>query len=163
MQSNKTRKQLIQSLTPEAAARFWSHVSVGGKDECWFWQGYVNPRGYGIVKLAQVTYLAHQVAVALDGRPLQDGQVTRHLCHQPRCCNPWHLRPGTQSENVQDREARRRSQGSSNGNVRLTEEAVRAIRSAPNSRGTIQQLAAHYGVSPTTIIHIVKGVTWKHL
>ena len=46
----------------------------------------------------------------VNGRPpyrfwvpvLPKGMIVRHLCHNPKCVNPLHLRVGTQSENGRD-------------------------------------------------------------
>ena len=79
-------------------------VEVRGEDDCWPWRGC---RGgslrYGQVRRGPSTRYAHRVAYALhhgvDERSLD---VVMHTCDNPVCCNPAHLRHGTQAENLQD-------------------------------------------------------------
>lgn len=56
------------------------------------------------------------------------------------------------------------ARGCKNGNSRLTEEKVRAIRRMYGTdHWTLCKLAAHFGVSKSTISYIVRGETWKHI
>lgn len=45
-------------------------------------------------------YRAHRVAYILTKGDIPDGLLILHSCGNRRCCNPAHLRQGTQSENV---------------------------------------------------------------
>jgi hypothetical protein len=48
--------------------------------------------------------------------------------------------------------------------AKLTEEAVRDIRSRIGRSGATQRsLGAEYGVHPTTIGHVARRKTWKHV
>lgn len=85
-------------------SRFWSKVDRGDGSGCWRWQASKNSKGYGrfyaSASLPRVS--AHRFALALateDDRP--DLQAL-HSCHNPSCCNPAHLRWGTNAENQQD-------------------------------------------------------------
>lgn len=81
--------------------RFWAKVDVRGPDECWPWLG-ANVQGYGQIGVQQKTVLATHVSLELDGRPRPPGAYALHSCDTPSCCNPGHLRWGTQAENVAD-------------------------------------------------------------
>lgn len=87
-------------------ARFWSKVDRGGPGECWPWKGATvkNRRGlrYGKFRLAGKSVLAHRFALAR--RAMSSVPQALHSCDNTLCCNPAHLRSGTQSENM--REAR---------------------------------------------------------
>ena len=48
-------------------------------------------------------------------------------------------------------------------NAKLTDEAVRTIRSTPIRHGTIIQLARRYEVTPRVIRLVVDRQTWKHV
>lgn len=98
---------------------------------------------------------------------LDEGIVIRHTCDNPLCCNPRHLIPGTQADNVRDMVERGRrgdSSGERNPKARLTWDDVRRIRRmyADGMRGKRQQdVADEYGVTQTTISGILRGVTWR--
>ncbi len=49
------------------------------------------------------------------------------------------------------------------GWAKLTEDAVRAIRSVPEYHGVNTHLAKHYCVSVATIYGVRHGYTWKHV
>jgi hypothetical protein len=84
---------------------FWGKIDKSG--DCWFYHGK-NDRTYSsvVVTLSRGKYrstMAHCIAVVLSGGvSIQPGQVVRHMCHNPSCCNPSHLKIGTQQENCQD-------------------------------------------------------------
>lgn len=80
------------------------HVDVQpGDDACWLWLGGTNDRGYGRVALARAGRMgtAHVVAlVATTGELVPVGMVVDHLCRQPSCVRPAHLRVLTARENT---------------------------------------------------------------
>lgn len=81
-------------------AMFWGRVSR--TDGCWPWTGRVDRYGYGMLQYGGRHRTAHRVAYELTfGVPEKVG-VIRHLCHNPLCCNPDHLKWGTQAENMAD-------------------------------------------------------------
>lgn len=134
----------------------------GGEDACWPWLGSTN-KGYGRLKLGGGRFiLTHRLALMLDGRWPGPGQVARHRCNEPLCCNPRHLAWGTQIENVADRQrAGRQARGEDNGRARLTRRDVLAIRAAPRGRGQLSALARQYGVHVTTIRAILERRSWR--
>jgi len=106
------------------ADRFWSKVDrSGGPDACWPWLGCRLPFGYGQFYLpnhrAKGPARTHEVAWGLTYQgPVLPGSSYRHIvCDFPPCCNPEHVYPGTQAENIGDmlahgREARGERSGS---------------------------------------------------
>jgi hypothetical protein len=90
------------------AERFWSRVDQRSENECWPWKGAVDENGYGNMHVEGRHRRSHQVAWALaKGRqPMLD---ILHSCDYPACCNPKHLREGTEKDNVADMVARGRS------------------------------------------------------
>ncbi|QII84233.1 hypothetical protein G3T20_05675 [Bordetella hinzii] len=77
---------------------------------CWVWLGPRNSAGYGQIsrrfkrgprKGKVGNFLVHRVAVQeLGGRRLTSRSVVMHLCNNPLCCNPAHLKGGTQRQNM---------------------------------------------------------------
>lgn len=161
-----SRPPLSVLITPEIATRFHAKVDQSPHpDGCWLWTGSTN-KGYGVqtVRHAGKKHFvpAHQVALHLSGRTLEPGQVTRHLCGHTLCCNPEHLQPGTQLENVRDRSTHQtHASGERNGRAVLTAAQVAAIRAEPGAWGLLSRLAKQYGVHVTTIRDIRLHRIWK--
>lgn len=91
--------------------RFWTKVDRS--QSCWLWTGELNNQGYGRFNLwvedGRERVLAHRLAyMLLTGEDI-DGRVIRHDCDTPRCCNPFHLRIGTQADNLRDAVERNRA------------------------------------------------------
>jgi len=105
------------------------------------------------------------VAYQLTFGPLAEGRDLLHACDNPPCCNPAHLRPGTHLDNMLDMRRKGRavdtpSPGERNGQAKLTEDQVLAIR---RSNLKLKELAAIYGVHFSTI-HLIKSrKKWKHI
>lgn len=94
------------NVYPEEAARrlFKGLKQVG---ECFEWQGYTNPKGYGHISIKGKQRYAHRVIIEIvQKRLLRADEIVCHhpkLCNNPRCCNPEHLRVGSLMDNVADR------------------------------------------------------------
>lgn len=70
---------------------------------CLEWQGFRDKDGYGVIKEHGVQKRAHRVAWTLAYGPIPRGLVVRHfVCNNPPCCEPSHLRVGTQKQNIAD-------------------------------------------------------------
>ena len=152
---------LRPEIDPE---RFWMNVDrSGGPKSCWPWLGKRNRHGYGLTKFAQ---LAHRIAweLARDARvPLGLGVL--HSCDNPPCCNPAHLRPGTQKDNGIDASLRFRVPfGERNAAARLNDEKVREIRRRLGTgREFHREIAADFGVDRNTVSRIARGEAWRHV
>ena len=97
-ESNRVLREQV-AMTPET---FWSHVDcTAGPDACWPWTGR-RTDGYGAVGSGQQFDRAHRVSFRLSGGIIPPGQIVRHLCHNPLCCNPDHLAAGTHADNMHD-------------------------------------------------------------
>jgi hypothetical protein len=124
---------------------------------CWEFDGYKDPAGYGRVRGVP----AHRLAVMLDGREIPEGHHVLHACDYPPCVNPEHLRPGTRSENMQDMVAKGRhayGRGDHHHATVLTDQQVRNMRDAyTGARGEISRLAEQHGISANQIGLILRG------
>ena len=79
----------------------WAKVEMTTDDaECWPWKGTINAKGYGVVKFKGRQYRAHRVVYELVNGPISEGLVLDHRCSNRRCCNPSHLEPVTDRENI---------------------------------------------------------------
>lgn len=135
--------------------RFWSKVNKSEEDNCWEWNGSINPKtGYGNFGLKQGKYAgAHRVAYALAGGDCSE--CVCHHCDNKRCCNPKHLFYGTALDNQRDARGKGR-----HSRTRLSLEDVKYIRKV-RPAVTLETLAKKYGVTIGTIHHAEKGITWK--
>lgn len=94
--------------------RFWAKVDRRGPDECWNWAAGMNPNGYGAVYLVfpegRKQFGAHRAALIVHNRALPpNGAYVLHSCDNKLCCNPAHLRYGSQRDNIHDAIARGRA------------------------------------------------------
>jgi len=85
------------------------------------------------------------------------GRTARGERHPSKVC-PGYLPTG--SDHWSHRRPEARTRGERHGCARLTERDVRAIRR--DSRKNIE-IAAEFGVTPTTIGYIKAGKTWSHV
>lgn len=91
--------------TPET---FWARVDQSGDDDCWPWTAGTDRKGYGVLGYQGKTHRAHRLALILSGTEVPAGACVLHSCDNPPCCNPAHLRVGTNYENILDRSERGR-------------------------------------------------------
>lgn len=90
-----------KTITP-LEDRFWPKVDKSDLKGCWVWLGAKRSTGYGVINLggrgvglAQ----AHRVAWNLLVGPIPEGMMLDHLCHNPVCVNPDHMRVCSNTEN----------------------------------------------------------------
>ena len=128
---------------------------------CIEWVG-AKSLGYGIVRRNGSNLRVHGLTLERSlGRSLRNGMFALHSCNNPPCCNPEHLREGTNQENVDDKlRANRQPRGETNGKAKLTMNQVNEIRE--NSDALSQRLLAdRYGVQKACIAKIQRGKTWN--
>lgn len=152
---------MIPRLTPSEAHRFWSNVDVTTAEACSEWTRYCLPFGHGQVGLRGKTFLAHRVAYTLAIGAIPPNRHVRHLCDNPRCCNPSHLALGTDLDNSNDKcKQGRQARGSGNGRSKLSEHQVLYIY---ESSETQEELAAQFGIRQSMVSRIKNGVYWNWL
>lgn len=83
-----------------ARERFWPKVDRRGPDECWPWLAAHDIHGYGKIDVDGRSTGAHRFAYQLAVGPVPAGLTLDHLCRNRPCCNPAHLEPVTNRENV---------------------------------------------------------------
>lgn len=147
--------------------RFMANVLPEPNSGCWLWDGTLSNSGYGLLKLPsdRRNYLAHRVSWELHKEPIPAGLFVLHCCDNRACVNPDHLFLGTKRDNTADmmrkgRNVFRPLSGEANGNAKIDEETVRAIRKSP--LGVVRASRA-FGISPSQIHAIRKGKSWKEV
>ncbi len=77
------------------------------KNGCWWWCKSTNRNGYGKMHLTKGHYeLSHRHVFKLIKGEIKPGLVLDHHCKNRLCCNPTHLSPVTQKQNVHRGKAR---------------------------------------------------------
>jgi hypothetical protein len=115
---------------------------------CWLWQCAKTKAGYGQVPIGGKMLYAHRVYYEDHVGPIPEGLVLDHLCKTPACCNPDHLEPVTQAENL--RRTRRshcgRGHAITDGNVYVAPSGRRQCRECVRvrERALAHRLAAEY-------------------
>ena len=152
----------------EKPVLLWQPKGVLQDEGCWFWQGTSEPRGYGRFWPLGVQrggwVLAHRFAWELAHGVSARGLVIRHSCDTPNCVNHQHLIAGTNADNMRDKVMRNRQYrpiGELNGMALLSDAIVRQIKA--NVTATTKELAAKFGVSPSAIYDIRRGLRWAHV
>ena len=146
---------------------FWEKVDkTGGPDACWPWTGSMT-NGYGRIWVVGRLVRAHRLAWELTHGPIppETPHVRHVVCRNPACCNPAHLEPGTQTDNMRDRLSDGTvARGERNGLAKLTEPQVREIRQLHAEDGLgCRRLASRFGVGKATVKHILARRTWAWL
>ena len=132
---------------------------------CWVWLGAVDSDGYG--KTSHTAdglkrhVRSHRIVYELLVGPIPSGASLLHSCDNPCCVNPDHMRIGTQTENIEDREKRgRTSRGAEHHRATLTADQVVGIRAAS---GRNADIAKQFGITPSHAWLIRNRYCWKHL
>jgi hypothetical protein len=161
---------VTKERTP-ALVLFWSKVQQG--DGCWLWTGCRYPKGYGVFHVMggpnqQIRIPAHRFAIQSTGIVIPHGMVVMHLCDNPPCVNPAHLRVGTYKENTQDCLSKGRHKcsdlrGSELPFSVLTEDIVREMRTRRGAGERVIDIAKAYNVDRGTVSSAISGTTWQHV
>jgi hypothetical protein len=101
----------------------------------------------------------------ISGGEDHPGEVTRHTCDNPPCCNPAHLLWGTHRDNKIDSIERGRAalsnfhvkRGETNGRSKLTDQQRLEIRRRRSTGERVVDLAVEFEVKRLTIYYTCKG------
>ena len=87
--------------------RFWSHVDVGGPDDCWEWTAPRANHGYGSFSINGISVKAHRMSAVIALGWFDARLYVLHHCDNKPCVNPRHLYLGTHRDNMLDAVERR--------------------------------------------------------
>lgn len=152
--------------------RFWEKVDVRCDDECWPWTRARYRNGYGAFSVGGRHTTAHRVALVLSGGHIETGQVARHTCDNPPCCNPRHVVAGTQVQNMADcieRDRLRPGGGKQKGRCgersnasRITEEVAKRVIELKAEGISLSNIEKMTGVRKGNA-SVIGRLTWLHL
>lgn len=152
-------KKIADKGSSEAFLRKHLDTSV---TYCILWPYRLTSAGYGLAVINGKQMSASRwMCVLAHGEPTPPRDHAAHLCGNPSCVNPNHLKWKTHRENMLDRlEHGTENIGENNGRTTLTEEDVRAIRAAPPA---LKPLMEKYGMSKHGISKIRGRKRWGHV
>ena len=131
---------------------FWSKVQK--TDTCWIYTGRKDKDGYGRLKRGAKMLQAHRYAWELTNGP---------ICVRA-CVRPDHVRPGTQAQNMRDRDRDgTTARGSRNGRSKLTAEQVLELRARAGAGERVGDLARAFGITWNAAADIIRRKNWAHL
>jgi hypothetical protein len=151
---------------PEEFIRTKLHLAT--EDACLIWPFGKTRHGYalGRPKGQKGSRLVHHIACEMrHGPPPSTKHYAIHSCGKGHegCVNPWHLRWGTQVENMADALLHgHRLRGEQCSQTRLRETDVREIRAL---RGLMTQraIARKFGIHQVSVSMIQLGKNWAWL
>lgn len=174
------------NLTSVETEKFWSRIERRGPEECWPWTAGHNGLGYGIFyvgsKDTRRGVLAHRISLTLE-KGERPSAFCLHSCDNPGCCNPGHLRWGTQRDNVADAQARKRHRnppdvrsnprwnarmvdalpkGEAHPHAKMTNETVAEIYRLRLSGAGSSTIAKSVDLDRSTVLDIIRGRYWAH-
>lgn len=147
--------------------RFWEKVDKG--DGCWEWNATLSKDGgYGMfyISAKRHTVKAHRVSWELANGAIPKGQLVCHRCDNPKCVRPDHLFLGDYLANNQDMVRKER-----HGMMKFTHAQVVRLRDLYRKyRGdgkrdflSHRRIADWFGVSRSTISHLLTARNWSHV
>lgn len=154
-------KEWSPSDFEDAAEMIKKNIVVGEENKagsfppgpCWLWQLSKNAYGYGNICFNGRDTKAHILSLESQHKRFsKPGEVVRHLCNNPFCCKPEHLRFGTRRDNAVDIQLTSTSKA-----FKLNASKVRMIR---ESNASSSALAITLGVHRESINNVRKRKTW---
>lgn len=130
-------------------AEFWFRVDIKSINECWNWKSSSSK-----------IFSYYRTAYELTCGKIPDNKIILHLCNNPKCCNPMHLKLGTQKENMQQMLKEGRGKKFS----KISKEQVIEIRNIwKNGNISQKQIAEKFNISQSQISSIVNNKYWRYL
>jgi DNA invertase Pin-like site-specific DNA recombinase len=146
----------VTKISPQE--KFWRQVNISSnKDECWKWVGKSKmPFGYGRMQFNGRGEYSHRLAWMFTYGAIPDDPAicVLHNCGIAACCNPNHLRLGTQKDNAADRSKHYQERGKSWGHWGrgryIPSQKVEQVRALFLQGLPYRQIAGIVGIAPET-------------
>lgn len=144
---------------------FSKKLKIIHEDLCWEWTGWKNEKGYGRLRYKGKHWFAHRASYAIAyNKVFEPLEIVMHICNNPKCCNPAHLKLGTVLENNQQKIAENRHNiGKRKKRKNLKPEEVLLIKLRLKMGHGTSNLSFDFKISEQCIRNIKNGVTWKEL
>lgn len=120
-------------------------------NRCWNWRGYLNERGYALLRVGGKNERVHRLVWELENGHIPAGFHVLHRCDNPTCVNPAHLFCGTHADNMTDKAKKGRA------GIALDAPSALAIR---DDRRPLKDVAADYGISIAQVSRIRNVKSW---
>ena len=164
------KDQSIQDYHTSAMYRFWPKVKKCNHENgciycCWPWLAGIFKTGYGQFYYGNIDHPSHRMAWEFwNNRKIPNGLYIAHYCHNRLCCNPLHLHPATQKENMADSVRDHRVHpGTQHSSSKLKEEDIPYIFQLSANGYSSQEIANIMSVSRRLISAILQRKRWKHI
>lgn len=140
-------------------ARFFSSVVRDEQTNCWNFIHNKDRDGYGGFRWGTLRLVAHRFLNQYCFGLIPQEKQCLHVCDNPSCVSPFHIKRGTHYDNILDRNIKLR------GHSKLTPTDVLEIRKQLeyNIRRTQRKLAIKYNVTESVISRIKSGIRWGNL
>jgi hypothetical protein len=141
--------------------RFWDKINK--TNSCWLWTGRPDDSGYGVIRYKGKKTKAHRLSWFLHFGHVPKNLHVLHKCDTPPCVRPDHLFLGTDLDNAQDRDKKKRRkplQGELHGAAKLKSEDIIAIR---QSTASAKDIARQFGIDRNYVYKIIKRKHWTHI
>lgn len=130
--------------------RFFSKIAKG-PGECIDWTGAAREKGYGLISVDNALRSVTHVSWFLKHGVWPTKHIL-HTCDRPSCVNPEHLFEGTDADNAADRDVKGR-----HGTQVLTGLEVSEIIALTETRMSIEEIGALFGVTPGYVSNLRHG------
>jgi len=151
---------------PPPEIRFSRKVIIRQENDCWDFDGFHDQGGYGKFRYNGRQIAASRAAYIFYIGPIPIGMCVLHVCDNPGCVNPSHLKIGTNLDNITDRNNKNRNAhpiGEKHPKAKLTDLMVKEIKMRVAFGDTHAKVAKEYMVSPACVDLIIEKRTWRHV
>ncbi len=105
--SQSRRGVELHPIWTEVSNEFRLLKHVNKTDTCWVWTGCTRKDGYGVISVKGTAHSSHRFSYELFVGPIPEGMTIHHKCANRLCCNPDHLDPATNRDNLAEMFARK--------------------------------------------------------
>lgn len=126
---------------------------------CWIWQSALDKQGYAKCSAtspySNKVYgkVSRQILVERLKRDISSAEIAMHICDNPQCVNPKHIKLGTASENNKDTVLK----GRRKDKLKVSLDKWTEIYKLYKQGQTLEAIAPLYGVTCQRIGQIVRS------